>query len=203
MAPSLLCFLDYSHSEVRTLGRTHPRLVTGLAFLFLLFASQGRVFPDDAKPVDPIALEALYQRLGVGMTEQEVARAAGRETLMTGRNQPLKSWLLWTPAMAGRPTEVLRTAFKDGRLARVEYEAFGEEYRHLVKGDIDGDQITRLWRRSAQVHEAAEDCGVALQAFHHLVVGLQNRLTSAEQQAWVHALELRRAAQKALDWLVH
>jgi hypothetical protein len=179
-------------------GRSGPPLVTVLAFLCLLLAGQRAVFAEDRMPVASIALEALYQRLGVGMTEQEVARAAGRDTVPTPSDAPLKSWLLWTPPVAGRPTEVVRTTFAGGRLTRVEYEAFGDEYRHLTKGEsgIDRDRISRLWRRSAQLREAAEDCGEALQAFHELVVGFQHRLTSAEQEAWVRALELRRSARR-------
>jgi hypothetical protein len=182
--------------------RSDPRLVASLALLALLLAAQFPALADEKLPAANIDLEALYQRLRPGMTVQEFARAAGRETMLKP-GEPLRTWLLWTPPLAGRPIEVLRTAFKDGRLARIEYESFGDEYRHLVKGDsrmeIDSDQVTRLWRRSAEVMEAAEDCGEALEAFHQLVVGLQERLTSAEQQAWVRALKLRRAAQAGLS----
>ncbi len=183
-------------------GRRDPRLVASLALLGLLLTARLPVLADQTLPVANLDLGTLYQRLNPGMTVQEVARAAGRETISTPDTR-LDSWLLWTPPVAGRPTEVLRTAFRDGRLARVEYEAFGDDYRRLVKGDrgIAEDQVTRLWRRTAAVMEAAEDCGEALEAFHQLVVRLQERLTSAEQQAWVRALELRRAAQAGLDWI--
>jgi hypothetical protein len=168
----------------------------------VLLAAVVPVLADEKLPGANIALEVLYQRLHPGMTVRQVSRATGREIVLTPE-KPMSSWLLWTPPLAGRPTEVLRTAFRDGRLTRIEYEAFGDEYRHVVKGGggMDNDQVTRLWRRSAEVMEAAENCGEALQAFHQLVVGLQDRLTSAEQQAWVRALELRRAAQAALNWL--
>ncbi|HEV8307032.1 MAG TPA: hypothetical protein VGW35_05145 [Methylomirabilota bacterium] len=175
-----------------------------MALLALLLAVPWPALADEKLPAANIALEGLYQRLSPGMTSQDVARTAGRETMLKPGKQP-RTWLLWTPPFAGRPIEVLRTAFRDGRLARIEYESFGDEYRHLVKGDrrmeTDSDQVTRLWRRSAEVMEAAEDCGEALEAFHHLVVGLQERLTSPEQQAWVRALQLRRAAQAGLGSL--
>jgi hypothetical protein len=149
-------------------------------------------------------LEILYQRMEPGMTVAEVARAAGRQPVVAP-GQPLTSWLVWTPPVTGRPVDVLRTSFRDGRLVRIEYESFGEEYRHLVKGDrrpeIDGDQMTRLWRRSVEVTETAEACGEALEAFHQLVIGLQERLRPAEQQAWVLALTLRRAAEPGLNSL--
>jgi hypothetical protein len=149
-------------------------------------------------------LYVLYQRLQPGMALPEVGAATRRERALDPGNPPT-SWLLWTPPAGGRPTEVLRATFRDGRVVRIEYEAFGDEYRYLVKGErraeMDGDQIARLWRRSTQVMQAAEDCGEALEAYHHLVVGLQERLTPAEQQAWVRALRLRREAEAGLDQL--
>ncbi len=58
--------------------------------------------------------------------------------------------------------EVLRATFRDGRLARIEYESFGDEYQRLIKGDqsilMDTDEITRLWRRAARIDQAAENC---------------------------------------------
>jgi hypothetical protein len=184
--------------------RRHSRLTAGLALFGSLLAVQLPVLADETRPVESVELRPLYQRLHPGMTIQEVASAAGRETMLRAET-PLSSWLIWTPPADGRPVEVLRTAFRDGRLARIEYESFGDEYRHLMKGDrrteMDSDQLTRLWRRSAEVMEAAEVCGEALEAFHQLVVGLQERLTSAEQQAWVRALKLRRAADAGLNSL--
>ena len=149
-------------------------------------------------------LHVLYQRLQPGMSVQEVGSAAQRRETLTPEKQ-LTSWLLWTPPVVGRPTEVLRTTFRDGRVVRIEYEAFGDEYRYLVKGErrveMDRDEVARLWRRSTEVMQAAEDCREALEAFHQLVIGLQERLTAAEQQTWVRALQLRREAEAGLDWL--
>jgi len=184
-------------------GRRELRLAVSLALVGLLLTTLLPVLAAEKSPMVTIDLATLYQRLHPGMTVREVARAAGREPVLTPEKN-LSTWLLWTPPVGGRPTEVLRAAFRDGRLARIEYEAFGDEYRHVMKSDraIDSDQVTRLWRRSTEVMEAAEGCGDALDAFHQLVVGLQERLTAAEQQAWVRALELRRAAQSKLNWLV-
>jgi hypothetical protein len=179
-------------------------LVTSLTLLGLPLALQLPVLAGEPGAAAPVELQTLYQRLHPGMTVQEVASAADRETVLTP-GQPPHSWLIWTPPAPGRPFEVLRTVFRDGRLARIEYESFGAEYRHLRRGDrpmeLDSDQVARLWRRSAEVTETAQACGEALEAFHQLVVGLQGRLTSAEQQAWARALTLRRAAEAGLNSL--
>ena len=186
------------------LGRRRPRLTASLALLGLLLALPLPVVAAEPGPVASVELQTLFQRLHPGMTVQEVASAAGPKTMLSP-GQPPHSWLIWTPPAAGRPVEVLRTAFRDGRLARIEYESFGDEYRHLVKGDrpmeLDSDQVARLWRRSAEVTETAQACGEALEAFHQVVVGLQGRLTSAEQQAWARALTLRQAAEANLNSL--
>jgi hypothetical protein len=185
-------------------GRRLSRLAASLAFLALLVTLPLPVVAAEPGPVASVELQTLFQRLHPGMTVQEVASAAGPKTMLSP-GQPPQSWLIWTPPAAGRPVEVLRTAFRDGRLARIEYESFGDEYRHLVKGDrpmeLDSDQVTRLWRRSTEVMEAAEACGEALEAFHQLMVGLQGRLTSAEQRAWARALTLRQGAEASLNSL--
>jgi hypothetical protein len=73
-------------------------------------------------------------------------------------DQPVTTWLLWQFSGPDRGTEVLRATFRDGRLARIEYESFGDDYQRLIKGDhpipMDADEITRLWRRAARVDQA-------------------------------------------------
>ena len=102
------------------------------------------------------------------MSVKAVAALAGRPTRLAA-DQPVTTWL----SGASRPdrgTEVLRATFRDGLLARIEYESFGDEYQRLIKGDhsilVDPDEITRLWRRAARVDQAAESCHGALDAFH-------------------------------------
>lgn len=148
-----------------------------------------------------VDVHALYQRLSPGMSVQAVETLAEHATRLTP-GQPVTTWLLWRHSGPDRGTEVLRASFRDGRLARIEYEAFGDEYRHLVKGDrtvpMEADEVARLWRRVAQVDEAAEQCHEALDAFHRLVLRLQERLTTSEQGDWARALQLRRAAEATL-----
>jgi hypothetical protein len=88
-------------------------------------------------------------------------------------------------------------------VTRLEYESFGAEYRRLVKGtdpwvEIASDELARIWRRSWQVGRAAESCRNALDAYHHVVLGAQERLTADEQQAWARALQLRQEAEQHL-----
>jgi hypothetical protein len=145
-----------------------------------------------------IDIYALYQRARPGMSVKAVAALAGRPTRLSA-DQPVTTWLLWRQSAPGRGTEVLRATFRDGILARIEYESFGDEYQRLIKGDhsilVDPDEMTRLWRRAARVDQAAESCHGALDAFHRLVLGLQERLTTDEQHEWVRALLLRRTAE--------
>jgi hypothetical protein len=154
-----------------------------------------------AEPRDPDSatdLNGLYRRLSPGMTVPEVHALAGQPTRL-GLGGPVTTWLLWRQGGSDGATEVLRASFRDGRLARVEYESFGEEYRHLVKGDrtvaMDADEVGRLWRRAARIGQVAESCHEALDAYHRLVLGAQERLTLSEQQDWARALRLRRAVE--------
>lgn len=143
---------------------------------------------------------ALYRSARPGMSVEAVEALAERATKLT-TGEPVTAWVLWRHSDPGR-TEVLRATFRDGRLARIEYESFGDEYQHLVKGDrrvpMDADEVSRLWRRAARVDQAAESCHEALDAFHRLVLRAQERLTTAEQEEWVRALQLRRAADAQL-----
>jgi hypothetical protein len=143
-------------------------------------------------------LNGLYRRLSPGMTVTEV-QALTEQPSKLGLGEPVTTWLLWQQDSSGRGTEVLRASFRDGRLVRVEYESFGEEHRHLVKGDrtvaMDADEVGRLWRRAARIGQVAENCHEALDAYHRLVLGAQERLTTSEQQDWARALRLRRAVE--------
>jgi hypothetical protein len=146
-----------------------------------------------------VDVPALFERLVPGMSVAEVAALAGEARLREAR-EPISSWLLWTPGPDGRGTTVLRAWFQDGRLTRLELESFGDEYRRLVKGadpwvEVAADELARIWRRSWRVERAAERCHDALDAYHELVVGAQERLVPAEQQAWARALILRREAE--------
>jgi hypothetical protein len=173
------------------------RVLVGLC-LSLAASGVGAEPPERASELD---IYALYQRLRPGMAVEAVEALAERATRLT-TGAPVAAWLLWRHAGPDRGTEVLRASFRDGRLARIEYESFGDEYQHFVKGDrtvpMEADEVARLWRRAAQVDQAAERCHGALEAFHQLVVRVQERLTTNEQREWVRALELRRAAEAAL-----
>ncbi len=181
---------------MRDPGTLRVTLVVGVLWL----GAASGAFGADEGPGGRVDIRALYERLRPGMTVQEVAAAANRRHL-GATAEPVTSWLIWNrPAGAG-VTAVLRAAFRDGRLARVEYEAFGDEYQRLAKGadpavEVGEEELRRLWRRAWQVARAADECREALDAFHQLVLQLQERLTPAEQQAWVRALELRRAAER-------
>ena len=154
---------------------------------------------EDARGRD-IDTHAIYERLQIGMTVKEVAAVADRPQLLATA-EPLHTWLLWNQPATGRPTGVLRTSFRDGRLVRAEHESFGDAYQRVAKGgdpgvEIGEDELRRLWRRTWRASRAAEQCQDALEAFHRLVLGAQERLTAAEQASWVRALELRRAAEQ-------
>jgi hypothetical protein len=146
-------------------------------------------------------VRALYEQLQPGMSAREVATLAGGQLGAT--TEPVTTWLLWSPMPGRQGTTVLRAAFHDGRLTRLEYESFGLEYRRLVKGadpwvEIASDELARIWRQSWRAGRAAESCRSALDAYHHVVLGAQERLTSDEQQAWAKALLLRREAERQL-----
>jgi hypothetical protein len=180
--------------------RASAWIVVGLPILLGVPTSVPAQEPGSGPQVDVLA---LYHRLQPGMAIDEVVRLA-RPSGGQVPGEATTSWLLWRHSARG--TEVLRTSFRDSRLARVQYEAFGEEYRRLVKDGpptirIDRGELTRLWQRSARVEEAAEDCQAALDAFHRLVMQVQERLSPTEQRAWVRALELRRAAEAELEGL--
>jgi hypothetical protein len=135
------------------------------------------------------------------MSAREVAAMAGGQLGTTA--EPVTTWLVWNPTPDGKRTEVLRAAFQDGRVTRLEYESFGVEYHRLVKGgdpwvEIAGDELARIWRQSWRVGRAAESCRSALDAYHHVVLGAQERLTSDEQRAWARALQLRQEAERQL-----
>jgi hypothetical protein len=148
-------------------------------------------------------IRALYQQLHPGMTAREVAARAGSGGPLEAATEPVTSWLLWNQTPDGKSMEVLRAAFQDGRVTRLEYESFGPEYRRLVKGadpwvEIASDELARIWRHSWRVRRAAESCRSALDAYHHVVIGAQERLTSDEQRAWARALQLRQEAEQHL-----
>lgn len=145
---------------------------------------------------------AVFERLEPGMTVGEVAAIAGEARPRT-TTTPVSSWLLRRPGPDGRSMLALRASFHEGRVLRLELEAFGEESRRLVKGadpgvEIAADRLARIWRRSWRAERAAERCRDALDAYRDLLVGAQERPVPAEQQAWARALLLRRAVEGAL-----
>lgn len=161
----------------------------------------GPVLAADRGTRSDVDVYDLYARLSPGMTLREVATLAGGE--LGAAPGPVTSWLLWSPMPDGTGTAVLRAAFQDGHVIRLEYESFGVEYRRLAKGadpwvEIAGDELARIWRQSWRVERAAESCWNALDAYHHVVLGAQERLTFEEQQAWARALQLRREADRLL-----
>ncbi|HWC05378.1 MAG TPA: hypothetical protein VHF87_21700 [Methylomirabilota bacterium] len=144
---------------------------------------------------------ALYDRLTPGMSLRDVAAVAGGQLGTTP--EPVTTWVLWNPMPDGKGTAVLRAAFQDGRVIRLEFESFGVEYRRLVKGadpwvEIASDELARIWRQNWKAGRAAERCRSALDAYHHVVLGAQERLTSDEQRAWARALLLRQEAERHL-----
>jgi hypothetical protein len=164
-----------------------------VALLVLLTAPAGA---DEPAPVTAGQILALYGRLSPGMSAAEVATLARRPRLAAPENS-VTSWLLWSAPQAGVETVVLRGTFRDGRLFRLEYEAFGDEYRHLAKGGDDGielaeEELRHLWQRG----QTADACQAALEAFHRLLLRAQDRLIPSEQEAWVKALELRRQVER-------
>ncbi len=181
--------------------RPWPVRVLLVLCLSLAASGVGAEPPDRASELD---IYALYQRLRPGMSVEAVDALAERATRLR-TDPPVTAWLLWRHAGPDRGTEVtevLRASFREGRLARIEYESFGDEYQHFVKGDrtvpMEADEVARLWRRAAQVDQAGERCHEALEAFHQLVVRVQERLTTNEQGVWVRARQLRRAAEADL-----
>jgi hypothetical protein len=172
-----------------------------LVVLTLVLGIPARTRAEERGPGPPVDILDLDQRLQPGMAIGEVARL-GQASAGLASGESLTSWLLWHHSERG--TEVVRTSFREGRLASVTYEVFGKEYRRLVKGvPVDRVDLTRLWQRSARVEQAAEDCQAALDAFHRLVMTFQERLSPEAQQAWVRALELRREAEAELEGLGH
>lgn len=166
-----------------------------IALLTLLTLLVTPAVADERPPTTDAEVRGLFERLRPGMSIAEVAGLAGRPRLGTGA-EPVTGWLLWSAPQASAATAVLRASFRDGRLTRLEYEAFGEEYQRLAKGpdvamELNEDELRRLWRRT----QAVESCQEALDAFHQLLLHVQERLTPSEQAAWVRALELRRAAE--------
>jgi hypothetical protein len=155
----------------------------------------------DRKVRSDVDVYELYARLSPGMSLREVAELVGGQLATAGED--VTTWLLWNPLPAGGGTAVLRAAFQDGRVTRLEFEAFGAEYRRLVKGadpqvEIAGDELARIWRQAWRVGRAAESCQDALDAYHRVVVDAQDRLTPEQQQAWARALLLRRTAEERL-----
>lgn len=174
-----------------------PRAIASLAVLTAVLAAGSAGAAQRRVTGTPSGIRALYERLEPGMTVGQVAAVADRPAL--GAEAGVTSWLVWSPPGPGGPTAVLRVSFRDGRIARLEHEVFGDEYRRLVKGtdatvELDAAEARRLWQRG----QAVDDCHEALDAYHRLVLGVQQRLSPAEQQAWVRALELRREAESRL-----
>ena len=164
-------------------------VVTGLADPAMAADRSGR---------SDVDVHDLYVRLSPGMSQREVASLAGGQ--LGTAAAPVTTWLLWSPLSSGNGTAVLRAAFHEGRVTRLEYEAFGAEYRRLVKGadpwiEVTGDELARIWRQTWRTERAAESCRQALDAYHHVVLDAQERLTPEEQRAWVRALLLRRTAE--------
>jgi hypothetical protein len=161
----------------------------------------GPVLAADRRLRSGVDAHDLYVRLSPGMSLREVAALAGGDIGPT--HEAVTNWLLWSPLPGGSGTAVLRAAFQDGRVIRLEYESFGAEYRRLVKGadpwlEIAGDELARIWRQNWRLQSAAESCRHALDAYHDLVLGAQERLTTDEQQAWARALLLRRTTEERL-----
>jgi len=157
------------------------------------------VAADEREGPSALDVRALFERLAPGMTSREVAALAGGQ--LQAAATPVTTWLLWNAMPGGKGMAVLRAAFQDGRVIRLEYESFGAEYRRLVKGadpwiEVAGDELARIWRRSWQVDQAADSCHLALDAYHHVVLGAQERLTFDEQREWARALQLRQEAER-------
>jgi hypothetical protein len=181
--------------------RSLVRIALFLPLTLLAAAGPAGAAGDGPAPTGPGRspdLRALFARLAPGQTEAEVAALVGRARLGEGPD-PVATWLRWGPVPGGG-VAVVRAVFRDGRLARAVYEAFGDTYRRRVTGErpeveVSRAELVRLLRRGG----AAGECRDALEAFHRLVLGLQDRLDPAEQQDWVRALELRRSADAELQ----
>jgi peptide/nickel transport system substrate-binding protein len=78
------------------------------------------------------------------MTVQEVASAAGRETVLVP-GQPPHSWLIWTPPAASRPAEVLRTAITSSHGGPImEARELHAWIARVRNGSISRRQFTRM-----------------------------------------------------------
>jgi len=184
------------------MGKTVVRFRTLALVVGIVAAAASPGTAADRMARSAVDVHELYGRLSPGMSLREVAGLAGGGQLATAR-ESVTMWIVWSPLPGGAGTAVLRAAFQAGRLTRIEYESFGAEYRRLVKGadasvEIAGDELARIWRQTWRVEQAAESCQDALEAYHRLMVGAQERLTSEQQQAWARALLLRRAAEERL-----
>lgn len=149
-------------------------------------------------------IHGLYERLQPGMTVEEVAAAVDSWQLRTAP-RPVSSWVVWSSVgREARATAVLRVAFREERLVRAEYEVFGDQYRRLVKGggepeiEVYRAQLRRLADQSERKEQAVDVCQTALEAYHRLTLGAQERLTREEQAAWARALQLRRAVERSM-----
>lgn len=169
----------------------HKTALSCLALASAILGAGSAARADDGPAAGLAEIRALFDTLRPGMSVPEVADVTRRPAL-AGTRKPLTRWLIWSQPGAGA-TAVLRAAFRDGRLQSLEYETFGDRYERLVKGpdpvEVGEDELRRLWRRG----RAVDDCQQAMEAFHRLLLSVQDRLTTEEQQAWVRALELRRA----------
>jgi hypothetical protein len=109
--------------------RTRPRPVPVWAVLALLTAAAVAGLPrgsvQAAEPEAPRAvdLRALHERLTPGMSSREVAALADGQLRAAAAS--VTTWLLWGPTPDGNGMAVLRAAFQDGRVIRLEYESFG------------------------------------------------------------------------------
>ncbi len=183
------------------MGKTVVRFRTLALVVGIVAAAASPGTAADRMARSAVDVHELYGQLSPGMSLREVAGLAGGQ-LATAR-ESVTTWIVWSPLPGGDGTAVLRAAFQSGRLVRLEYESFGAEYRRLVKGadasvEIAGDELARIWRQTWRVEQAAESCQDALEAYHRVMLGAQERLTPEQQQAWARALLLRRAAEERL-----
>jgi len=181
------------------LGPRAPLLV--ISAMTLLASLAPETFAGTVTSRTDTDIHGVYERLEPGMTVEEVAVAADSRQLRTAP-RPVASWVVWSSSGPSRATAVLRATFREERLVRLEYEVFGDQYRRLVKGsepetEIYWAELRRLWHQSQRTEEAADACQVALEVYHRLTLGVQERLTQNEQAAWARALQLRRGAQES------
>jgi hypothetical protein len=178
------------------------RSVVRLALLVSVsFAGALGARAEEPPPTSAVEVRALYDRLEPGMSIGQVAEAAKRPQLLTNQ-APITPWLIWSRTVTQEATVVVRAFFQDARLARIEYESFGEEYQRLIKGtELTLGLAEAERRRLSQSRDALAHCSDALNAYHQLRLRAQERLTPAEQQVWGRALELRRAVEGELKGL--